>query len=166
MLLAACLDGRVNRCLLVLAVVLFGACAGPPGPLTVKQFQLRDLADSNAEDPMVRNEKLRRIHGAVSVAERRQRLGQYYTVLWRDPAGDAGAGDGPRDIIFEYQQGATASLVKRMSRRFDAGQTSGVAEFAVIGDDYFTNGRVLAWRVSFLRDGRVVATKQSYLWQS
>lgn len=164
MLLVACLDGVVHRCLLLLAVVMFGACAGPPGSLTVKQFQLRDLADSSAEDPMARNEKLRRLHGAVSVEERRQRLGQYYTVLWRDPAG--GTGDRPSEIIFEYQQGATASLVKRMSRRFDPGEPSGVAEFAVIGDDYFTNGRVLAWRVIFLQDGRVVATKQSYLWQS
>lgn len=166
MLVTACLDGRVNSCFLPLAVVLLGACAGPSGPLVVKQFQLRDLEVERVEDPMVRNEKIRRLHGAVSVAERRQRLGQYYTVIWQDPDGMAAAGGEPREIVFEYQQGATASLVKRMSRGFGPEETAGMAEFTVIGDDYFTNGRVLTWKVSFLRGGRVVATKQSYLWQS
>jgi hypothetical protein len=151
--------------LLWVAAALLGACAGPQGPLTVKQFQLRDLDDMRGDDPMVRNEKLRRLHGAVSVEERRQRLGQYYTVIWRDPD-ERTASETPREIVFEYQQGATASLVKRLNQRFAHGQHSCVAEFAVIGDDYFTNGRVLAWKVSFMHGGRVVATKQSYLWQS
>jgi hypothetical protein len=156
------LDAGVKRCLILLSVLLPMACAGSREELTVKQFQLRDVRDTAGDDPMVRNEKLRRLHGAVSMEERRQRLGQYYTVLWEDPAG---VDDGEAELVFEYQQGATASLIKRMVRRFDASQASGVAEFSVIGDDYFKSGRVLTWKVTLRRGSRLIATRQSYLWQ-
>ena len=33
--------------------------------------------------------------------------GQYYTLIWHDPAG---AGQGEVEVVFQYQQGATASL--------------------------------------------------------
>lgn len=146
----------------LLALLLLGACAGPSKPLVVKQFQLRDEKRESDDEPLVRNEKQRRLHGAVSMAERRLKLGQYYTMLWSDPAG---AGQGPAEVVFEYQQGATASRVKRMTKIFPAAETSGQADFAVMGEDYFTNGRVLAWKATLRRDKRVIATRQSYLWQ-
>jgi hypothetical protein len=37
--------------------------------------------------------------------------------------------------------------------------------FAVIGDDYFDDGRVIAWRASLIVDGRITATTRSYLWE-
>jgi hypothetical protein len=144
--------------------ILLGAaaCTGPVEPLVVKQFQLRDQKTAPGDDPMVRNEKQRRLHGAVSMEERRGKLGQYYTLVWHDPEG---AGTGPVELVFQYQQGATASRVKRMAKTFDSGEASGEAEFAIIGDDYFKNGRVLAWKATVTRGGRVLATRQSYLWQ-
>jgi len=110
----------------------------------------------------VRMEKLRRLHGAVSMAERREKLGQYYTMLWSDPGA---AGQGEVEVIFEYQQGRTASLVKRMVKKFPASDTQGKAEFAVIGQNYFKNGRVTTWKATLKRGGRVIDSKQSYLWQ-
>ena len=94
--------------------------------------------------------------------ERRQRLGQYYTLIWNDAAG---AGRGDVEVVFQYQQGATASRVKHMSRKFPATDAEGIAEFAVIGDDYFKNGKVLAWKATVSRGGRELASKKSYLWQ-
>ena len=146
----------------VLVALLLGACAGPPDALVVKQFQLRDQLRNPKDEPMVRMEKERHLHGAVSMAERRQRLGQYYTLLWHDPAG---AGHGAVELVFQYQQGATASLVKHMTKEFPASDTKGVADFAVIGDDYFKGGRVLAWKATLRRGGRELATRRSYLWQ-
>ena len=96
------------------------------------------------------------------MAERRQRLGQYFTMTWKD---SAGAGTGPVELVFLYQQGGTASRVKRMSKSFPSSSRKGIAEFAVIGDDYTTGGRVLAWKVTLNRAGREVASRQSYLWQ-
>ena len=107
-------------------------------------------------------EKARRLHGAVSMAERRNKLGQYYTLLWSDPAG---AGQGAVELTFQYLQGATASRVKRMVRSFPAADSQGSAEFAVIGDDYFKGGKVLAWKATLRRENREIASRQSYLWQ-
>lgn len=145
-----------------MAALLLGACAGPPETLVVKQFQLRDQVRDAGEEPMVRMEKSRRLRGAVSMEQRRQRLGQYYTILWSDPAG---AGQGKVEVLFQYQQGGSASRVKRMTKEFPASDAEGIAEFAVVGDDYFKGGKVLAWRASVSRGGRELASRRSYLWQ-
>lgn len=142
--------------------LFLGACAGPPEPLVVKQYQVRDQALNPNDEPMVRMEKERHLRGAVSMAQRRQRLGQYYTLLWYDPTG---AGQGPVKVVFQYQQGATASLVKRMTREFPASDAEGRAEFAIIGDNYFKGGKVLAWKAALQRGKRELTTRQSYLWQ-
>ena len=111
---------------------------------------------------MVRMEKSRRLLGAVSMEERRNRLGQYYTLDWNDPNG---VGQGEVELIFQYQQGATASLVKKMVRSFPSATREGQVEFAIIGEDYFKGGRILAWKATLQRGGKIISTKQSYLWQ-
>lgn len=111
---------------------------------------------------MVRMEKERRLHGAVSMAERRQRLGQYYTLIWRD---SAGVNQGPVEVVFQYQQGATGSRKKRITHEFPASASNGIVEFAVIGDNYLKGGRVLAWQATVLRNGRELASSRSYLWK-
>lgn len=141
---------------------MLGACAGPREALVVRQFQLRDQAPGSTDEPMVRMEKERLLRGAVSMAERRDRLGQYYALLWNDLDG---AGQGEVELIFEYQQGATGSRIKRLVRKFPANETEGRTEFAVIGDNYFKGGKVLAWKATLQRGKRVIATQQSYLWQ-
>lgn len=146
----------------LLAVLWLGACAGPPEALVVKQFQLRDLQHVKEDEPMVRMEKERRFHGAISMTERRARLGQYYTLIWQDAAG---AGQGEVELVFQYQQGATASHVKRLVKTFPAADAKGTAEFAVIGNDYLHGGKVLAWKASLFRGKREISSRQSYLWQ-
>ncbi len=146
----------------MLAAFLLGACAGPEEALVVKQFQLRDQDSRTVDEPMVSMEKSRRLRGAVSLADRRDRLGQYYTMIWNDAKG---AGTGEVEVILQYQQGATASLVKRMVRSYPPDTTHGKAEFAIIGDDYFENGKVLAWKASLRRGEAIIATRQSYLWR-
>lgn len=142
----------------MLAAGLLASCASDPAPLQVKSFHLRDQERDTDADPMARMEKHRRLLGAVSLEERRQRLGQYYTVLWHDPSPGA-----PAEIVFEYRQGG--SKVKRMTKSFPQDAVEGRAEFAVIGDDYFQNGRVLAWQASLRRAGREIASRRSYLWR-
>jgi hypothetical protein len=147
--------------LLVLATALT-ACSTGKGPLTVKTFVLRDQERDAGIDPWARMEKESRLRGAISMEERRQRLGQYYTVLWNDPSIEKSA---PVTITFEYQQGATGSRIKHMTQKFGGVSSEGRASFAVIGDDYIKNGRVLAWQVTLRRGDREVASRRSYLWQ-
>lgn len=140
-----------------IAVCLLAACSSPTDALVVKQFTLRDQDTRKESDPMVHNEKLRRLYGAVSMEERKGRLGQYYTVLWKAD----GSADGA--IVFRYQQGG--SRIKEMRHMIPAGKQDGKVEFAVIGDDYFNNGRVLAWKMDLIIGGETIASKQSYLWE-
>jgi uncharacterized protein YcfL len=153
----------VNPCYSFLAVsVLLVACTSPREALVVKQFQLRDQATSRSDEPMVKMEKLHRLHGSVSMAERAEKLGQYYTLIWND---EDGVGQGDVELILEYQQGATGSRIKRMVRNFPAGDSGGTVEFSVTGHEYEKNGRVMAWKATLQRGKRVIATRQSYLWQ-
>ena len=152
----------MNRLYCFFVLMLLGACTGPRQPLVVKQFQLRDQSPATADEPLVKMEKLRRLHGAVSMAERREKLGQYYTLVWSHPEGKS---LGPVELIFQYQQGASASRVKRMVRSCPSEETEGIVEFAVIGTDYFKGGKVLAWKATLERGGKVIANRQSYLWQ-
>lgn len=135
------------------------SCSSPQEALTVKQFTLRDQATTVQGDPMVQNEKLRRLYGAVSLAERKDRLGQYYTVLWNADAGVE------KEIVFRYQQGGSGSRIKEMRHKIPAGTSKGQGEFTVIGDEYFDNGRVLAWKIDLIAGGEIIASKQSYLWE-
>jgi len=146
----------------IIVAVLAAACASPPPPLKVTTHVVRDqVHNGDGSDPMARNEKLRRLHGAVSMEERKNLLGAYYTIQWNDPDIKHGAAS----ITFEYQQGATGSRIKSIRRDFPKYATSGTAEVAIIGDDYFEGGRVLAWRATLRRGGETIATRQSYLWQ-
>ena len=139
--------------------LVFVSCSGTPEILAVKQFTLRDQDSGAVDDPMVQNEKLRRLYGAVSLEERKQRLGQYYTILWNaDPGAE-------KEIVFRYQQGGSGSRIKEIRRTIPAGTSEGKEEFSVIGDNYFDNGRVLAWKIDFTANGETIASKQSYLWE-
>jgi hypothetical protein len=144
---------------LMIPVLAQLSCSAPQ-VLEVRPLHLREIGGDEGDDPMIRGEHQRRMHGAISVAEQGQKLGYYYTVLW-----DGSSGSGPGEVVFEFQQGATGSRVKKMTHRIPAGEGSGKAEFAIIGEDYRKGGRVLAWRCKLIRDGREVASKQSYLWQ-
>jgi hypothetical protein len=130
--------------------------------LEVDSFFMRDFSAPETDEPMVRMEKLRRLHGALTAAERNDRLGHYYTMHWSDPAG---AGKGEIEIVFEYQQGSTASQVKRQWQCFASTDRRGKAEFRVTGNDYLKGGRVLAWKATLKRGGREIESHHSYLWE-
>ena len=133
-------------------------CAPPM--IDVRPTHLRSLEVEDYGQPMIRGEQLRLFYGAIGVREEEQRLGHYYVVLWNeDSAGE------PVRVVFEYQQAGTASRVKRQEQVFDAGETSGRAEFQVTGDDYLKGGRVLAWRCRLFRGDREMGSRHSYLWE-
>lgn len=147
---------------LLLIAILSASCAGRHESLKVKTYQLRDIDQKQSDEPMVRMEKGHRLHGAVSNASRQQRLGQYYTIIWND---SNTAHSGPVTVIFEYQQGASASKVNQFKQTFAAGTKSGVVEFSIIGDNYLKYGKVITWKAKLVRNDQVIASKQSYLWR-
>ncbi len=145
--------------LLIITAFLMIGCASED-PLVVKQYTLRNQNERDPSgEPMVDHEKRRRLYGAVSMEERRARLGQYYTVIWQAEAG------GKKELLFEYYQSGSGSQLKRQRSELPMDRASGKGEFSVIGDNYFSNGRVLAWKISLIENGRTIASEQSYLWE-
>ena len=129
--------------------------------LLVRHYHLQsvELVDRKAE--MARGEQLYRLRGAVTMEERKSRLGHYYSVDWKNDQ----LGTGDLKIIMDYQQSATASKVLRMSRDVLGKEASGKVEFHIAGEAYQTGGRVLAWRVQLLRGSEVLAEQRSYMWK-
>lgn len=145
----------------MLVVVLLGACSSTPDEaLSVRQFHLRKADVAGKKDaPMVRGEQMYRLKGAVTLEERKERLGDYYTVTW------AALGAQPTRVVMDFQQAATGAKVIRMSQDLPAAASEGKVEFQVTGDAYHQGGRVLSWRIRLLQGETVLAEKRSYLWR-
>lgn len=145
---------------LVLLSMLMVSCVTDPIGLNVKQYHLRENMFNENGNLMARGEVQRLLHGAVTVEEKRQKIGQYYHVIWKQDD----AGIEADEIVFEYQQASSGSKIKRLSHQ--AAATKNIdAYFSIVGNDYRRNGRVLSWRATVRRNGQIIATQKSYMWR-
>jgi hypothetical protein len=145
---------------LVLLSLLVVSCVSDPIGLNVKQYHLRENMFNQNGDLMARGEVQRLLHGAVTVEERREKIGQYYHVIWKQES----AGMEGDEIVFEYQQASSGSKIKRLVHKTAAAKEM-EAHFSIVGDDYRRNGRVLTWRATVRRDGRTIGSQKSYMWR-
>ena len=58
----------------------------------------------------------------------------------------------------EYRQEKLHAFVQAREVHYPQARGHHETEFAIIGDDFFDDGRVIAWRASLIVDGRIVAT--------
>ncbi len=156
---------RTRLCDYLFIFILVGclvSCASRDDDLLqVRHYHLQDVDPVDRDAEMSRGEQFYRSRGAVTMEERKSRLGHYYTVEWaRDQMGA-----GEMKVVMDYQQAATASKVLRMSRDLPDDVEAGKIEFHITGENYRVGGRVLAWRVQLFRGSRVIAEKRSYLWK-
>ncbi len=126
----------------------------------IKQFHLREIGFNVDDVESLRADRQKRLYGAVTKEEQRNRLGHYYIVRWDGPKGRESE---PVRLVFDYRQAATGRAVRRMEVDLP-GTRKGVVEFQVIGDQYLKSGRVLAWKLDFYRGGERLETHRSYLW--
>ena len=103
-------------------------------------------------------EKSYRVFGAVTGADQRQRHGQYFDFFWRAKR--------PADVTvrFEYKQEKLRALTQAKEVAYRDIRGTNRSEFRVIGDEFFDDGKVLAWRCLLIEHGRIVAEKRSFLW--
>ena len=146
--------------LTLLCGIVLTSCATTQNGLTVKQYHLRENMFNVDSDMMARGEVQRYLHGAVTKEERKQKAGQYYHVIWKEPITKAE----PVEVVFEYLQTTSGSTVKRQVQRGGSNGTMD-AYFTITGNDYAQHGRVLAWHCSVKKHGDVVASKKSYMWR-
>ena len=78
----------------------------------------------------------------------------------------SGGQSGQSDVTvrFEYKQEKLKAFVQAKEQTYKNVNGTNRSEFRVIGDEYFDDGQVLAWRCLLIEHGRIVAEKRSFLW--
>ena len=100
-----------------------------------------------------------RMFGAVTGLDQRQRFGNYFDFFWRAKR--------PSDVTvrLEYRQEKLHEHVQAQEITYQNVRGTHKTEFKVIGDDYFDDGRVIAWRCLLIANGQIVAENRSYMWE-
>jgi len=104
-------------------------------------------------------ERTYRLYGAISQADRNQRYGNYFDFFWRvkRPANVT--------VRLEYRQDKLRAFVQAREVSYANAKGNNKTEFAIIGDDYLQDGRVIAWRCLLIENRKIVAENRSYLWE-
>lgn len=104
-------------------------------------------------------ERQYRLFGAVTGLDFHQRFGDYFDFFWRAKR--------PADLTvrLEYRQEKLHSFVQAQAISYANARGNYKTEFKVVGDDYFDDGRVIAWRCLLIENGRIVAENRSYMWE-
>jgi len=111
------------------------------------------------QDAPLTFERQYRLYGAVTGLDQRQRFGDYFDFFWRSKR--------PSDVTvrLEYRQEKLHEHVQAQEITYRNVHGTHKTEFKVIGDDYFDDGRVIAWRCLLIANGRIVAENRSFLWE-
>jgi hypothetical protein len=111
------------------------------------------------QDAPITFERQYRLFGAVTALDQRQRFGNYFDFFWRAKR--------PSDVTvrLEYRQEKLHEHVQAQEISYRNVHGTHKTEFKVIGDDYFDDGRVIAWRCLLIENGRIVAENRSFLWE-
>src|ERR1700758_268170 len=111
------------------------------------------------QDAPITFERQYRMFGAVTALDQRQRFGNYFDFFWRAKR--------PADVTvrLEYRQEKLHSHVQAQEVYLGQVRGSGKTSFKVVGDDYFDDGEVIAWRCLLISNGRIVAENRSFMWE-
>ncbi|MGI9086607.1 MAG: hypothetical protein ACR2HH_02535 [Chthoniobacterales bacterium] len=133
----------------------------------IKQYLLSDLvgpqkgpkfSSTIVRDPSIGFERSYRLFGAVTSLDQHLRYGDYLDFFWRARR--------PTEITvrFEYREEKLRAFIQAREVTYPRAKGSHKTSFAVIGEDFFADGRILAWRCLLVEQGRIVAETRSYLW--
>jgi hypothetical protein len=111
------------------------------------------------QDAPITFERQYRMFGAVTGLDQRQRFGNYFDFFWRAKR--------PSDVTvrLEYRQEKLHEHVQAQEITYRNVRGTHKTEFKVIGDDYFDDGRVIAWRCLLIANGQIVAENRSFMWE-
>jgi hypothetical protein len=110
-------------------------------------------------DLMVDFERKRRMWGALEGADVLARTGQYFTFFWRAKR------RANLTIRLEYRQASLKNYVQARELNYPNAKGSQTSEFAIVGNDYETDGPITSWRAILIEDRRIVGLLQSRTWQ-
>lgn len=110
------------------------------------------------QSQMIAFERLRKTFGAVTNYDRTERYGHYFDVWWRAKRQAAVT------VRLEYRQQNLGSHVQAKEYFYPEAKGTVQTKFTLIGDEYAEDGKITAWRILLIEDGRVVGLRQSFLW--
>jgi hypothetical protein len=117
------------------------------------------LGAGTSRDPAVGFETSYRLYGAVTELDKRRRHGNYFDFFWRAKRPAA------ITVRLEYQQEKLRSFTQAREVTYRKAKGNQKTAFAVIGDDFFNDGRVVAWRCLLIENGHIVDEDRSFLWR-
>jgi len=113
---------------------------------------------TTVQDASITFERRYRLFGAVTKLDRRERFGNYFDFFWRAQRPAAVT------VRLEYRQEKLHAHVQAQEISYPNARGTRKTEFKVVGDDYFDDGRVIAWRCLLIENGKIVAENRSYSW--
>jgi hypothetical protein len=118
----------------------------------------------NAQNPGIAEasitfERTYRLYGAITAADARQKFGNYFDFFWRAKR------LANVTVRLEYRQERLRSFVQAREIFYPNVKGNRKSEFAIIGDDFLNDGRVISWRCLLIENGQIVAENRSYLWE-
>ena len=167
-------------CALLLGLLLAGCATPQEGPATrldkadVLPLALDDnykfgkilldtfdpeIVEPNTKSEPILFERARRTWGAIDYLEISKRHGNYYTIYWKSST--------PSDVTMrlEYRQAGLGNFVMAQERSYSQACGSYRSTFEVTGDDYLEAGLVTSWRIVLIKDRKIVALGQSFMWK-
>ena len=114
---------------------------------------------TTVQDASIRFERQYRLFGAVTKLDQRERIGNYFDFFWKAHR------SADLTVRLEYRQEKLHAHIQAQEISYSNARGSYKTEFKVVGDDYFDDGRVTAWRCLLIENGRIVAETHSYMWE-
>lgn len=114
---------------------------------------------TTVQDASIRFEREYRLFGAVTKLDQRERMGNYFDFFWRARR------VADLTVRLEYRQEKLHGHLQAQEISYQQARGNCKTEFKVVGDDYFDDGRVTAWRCLVIENGRIVAETHSYMWE-
>jgi hypothetical protein len=130
----------------------------------VRLKKIYDFLNDKSKTPTGRDEALKYEfkyfdHGAVTEAQKESKKGHYYVVNWAtDSAVEA------LTLRFDYRQKNTRDKVNTVEIPYAQAKGSMKGTFSVTGESYREYGDVISWRISVVRNGKIIAQKKSFVW--
>jgi len=98
-------------------------------------------------------------HGAILAKDLLDRQGNIFVINWQN--------DGqPSDFVvrLDYRQAMSRERVMTKTQEYKNFDGYEKTVLKVTGDEYVKGGVVNSWRISIVRDGKIVAQKKSFIW--
>lgn len=118
-----------------------------------------DRTQKTTGNPMLDYEKKYWDHGAILSKEIEGRQGNIFVINWQN---DGSAGD--FTIRLDYRQANTRERVMTKTEEYRNFNGHEKTVIKVVGDEYLRGGVVNSWRISIVRDGKIIAQEKSFIW--